>query len=295
MYNLRGIILVVLAMLAFAAEDMFVKALTQNLPTGQVMCLLGVGGAAIFGTIARAKGHRLLPPLFTNRALLIRTIAEGVGACFFITSLSLVPMSTVAAVFQATPLAITLGAALFLGEQVGWRRWSAILVGFCGVLLIIRPGMAGFNPASLIVLGAVAGIATRDLISRRLPSDMSSFVVSFHGFAALAVVGPFLMLAKTDLPALPNTVQAGQLAAAMVCGVLGYYAIVTATRTGDAAAITPFRYTRLIFSIVLGMMMFSEQPDLMTYVGSALIIGSGLYTYLRERRLAARYAPAIAA
>ncbi|WP_319824135.1 DMT family transporter [Thalassovita sp.] len=293
MNNIRGILLVVLSMAAFATEDMFVKAMTQSLPTGQVIFMLGAGGALVFAVLAKRHGHALFTPLLRNRALLVRTVAEAFAALFFITSLALVPMSTVAAVFQATPLAITLGAALFLGEQVGWRRWSAILVGFAGVLTIIRPGMAGFDPAVLMVLGAVAAIATRDLVSRRLPPDMSTYVVSFHGFGSLAVVGPLLMLAGADMPRALSLTASGQLAAALVFGVLGYIAIVTATRTGDASAITPFRYTRLIFSMILGMLVFSEQPDLLTYVGSALIIASGLYTYLRERRLLVQAAPAV--
>jgi len=288
MNNIQGIILVVLSMAAFATEDMFVKLLTHVLPNGQIIFLLGLGGAVIFGLIALRRGEALFAPLLQNRALQIRTIAESFAAFFFITSLSKVPMSTVAAVFQATPLAITLGAALFLGEQVGWRRWSAILVGFVGVLMIIRPGMEGFDPASVMVLGAVAAISARDLISRKLPIDMSSYVVSFHGFGALALVGPLLLLVQLAPPVAMTLPQSGQMGAALLFGVLGYYAIVTATRTGDASAITPFRYTRLIFSMILGMLIFSERPDTMTYVGSALIVGSGLYTFLRERALLRR-------
>lgn len=291
MNNVRGILLVILSMAAFATEDAFIKSMTQTLPTGQVLFLLGSGGALVFALLAKLRGESLFAPLFTNRILFIRTVSEGFASFFFITSLSLVPMSTVAAVFQATPLAITLGAALFLGEQVGWRRWSAIVVGFIGVLMIIRPGMEGFDPSVLMVLGAVAAIGTRDLISRRLPTKMSSYVVSFHGFGALAVVGPLMLLTQTQAPLPMTLTHAGQITCALVFGVAGYLAIVTATRTGDASAITPFRYTRLIFSMILGMLVFSEQPDLLTYVGSAIIIASGLYTYVRERRIAARLAP----
>ena len=295
MNNVRGIILVILSMAAFATEDMFVKSMTQSLPTGQVMFLLGAGGASAFALMAKRRGEALFFPLFSNRALLIRTVAEGFAAFFFITSLALVPMSTVAAVFQATPLAITLGAALFLGEQVGWRRWSAILVGFIGVLMIIRSGMAGFDPSVLMVLGAVAAIATRDLISRRLPTTMSSYVVSFHGFGSLALVGPIMLLTQGHAPLAMTLPHLGQIAGALVFGVAGYLAIVIATRTGDASAITPFRYTRLIFSMILGMLVFAERPDMMTYFGSAIIIGSGLYTYVRERRLSRKVAPALSA
>ncbi|SEP57018.1 DMT family transporter [Thalassovita taeanensis] len=292
MNNLRGIFLVILSMAFFSLEDMFIKRMTETIPTGQVMATLGLGGALVFGLLAARQGQRLFgPATIRNGALALRTLSEGFAALFFITSLSLVPISTVSAVFQATPLAITLGAAVFLGEQVGWRRWSAILLGFVGVLIIIRPGMTGFQPASLFVLGAVVAIATRDLTSRRLPQAMSSTVVSFYGFAAIGVAGLPLLLITGATPQAMTLVDVGQMACALVFGVLGYYAIVSATRMGDAAAVTPFRYTRLIFSIALGMLVFGERPDLLTYVGSALIIITGLYTFLRERRAAARLVP----
>lgn len=293
MNNIRGIILITLSMALFAAEDAFIKALTQSFSTGQVLIMAGLGGAAIFGAVAMVKGQPVLAPLFRSRMLMIRTLSEALGAMMFVSALAQVPMSSAAAVFQALPLAITLAAALFLKEQVGWRRWSAIFVGFAGVLLIIRPGMEGFNPATLLVLGAVAAIATRDLISRKLPTDMSSYVVSFYGFAAMVPAGAFLMLIGAHAPVALALPQAGLVTGAVLFGVLGYYAIVIATRTGEASAITPFRYTRLIFSMLLGMVVFAERPDLMTYAGSVLIIVSGLYTFLRERRLMRQAAPAI--
>lgn len=284
--NIRGIALVVLSMAAFTIEDMFIKSLTTAVPTGQVLFFLGTGGAMFFALMARAKGHRLLRPFFTMPTLRIRTLGEAVASVFFVTSLSLVPLATVAAVFQALPLAATLAAALFMGERVGWRRWAAICVGFSGVVLIIRPGMAGFNAASLLVLAAVAGITLRDLISRRLPSDLPSTVVSFHGFMALVVVGPLLVWARGQTLVALDLHQSLFMAAAIGFGVLGYYAIVIATRTADASVITPFRYTRLLFSILIGIAVFNEIPDGLTYAGAALIVGSGLYTFMRERRLA---------
>ncbi|WP_420567097.1 DMT family transporter [Thalassovita sp.] len=288
MNNLRGIALIILSMAAFATEDMFVKALTTGLSVGQVMFMLGLGGALCFAAAALYQSQALFTPLLRSPMLLLRTVSEGFAAFFFVTALSNTDMSTVAALFQATPLAITLGAALFLSEKVGWRRWAAILVGFAGVLVIIRPGLEGFQPSTLLVLGTVAAIATRDLVSRRLPRDMSSVVVSFHGFGALVIVGAALILLGPAAPQGLNAAQSGQVLGAVVFGVLGYYAIVIATRTGDASVITPFRYTRLIFSMLLGMVVFAERPDLWTYVGSGLIIGSGLYAVLRERRLSAR-------
>lgn len=286
MDNLRGIFLVTFSMAFFALEDLMMKSLSAYMPTGQIMFLLGFGGMVVFGVMALRARAPLFDRDLLRFPLILRTGAEAMAALFFITSLSLVPLSTVASVFQATPLAIAVGAALFMKERVGWRRWTAITLGFVGVLIIIRPGLDGFRPEALFVLGAVVSIATRDLISRRLPDDLSSATVSFYGFGALVVAAPFLMWITGDAPAAMDGVRVIWVMMAVVFGVLGYYAIVLATRMGDASALMPFRHTRLIFSLIIGVTILGETPDGPTYMGAVIIIGTGLYTYLRERKLA---------
>ncbi|MCG7492322.1 DMT family transporter [Thalassobius sp. Cn5-15] len=291
MNNLQSIILMVVSMLFFAIEDLFLKQLTAVMPVGQVIALLGAGGAFMFGLMARRKGEQLFPRGAGTAVLYWRTAAEGLGSIFIVGALALVPLTTFSTVFQASPLVITLGAALFLGETVGWRRWSAIAVGFLGVLLIIRPGTTAFDPATLLVLGAVVMISVRDVISRRLPKDTPSTVVSFQGFGSLVISGPLLMLGLGDLPVMVSSHNWGIMALTVSVGMAGYYAIVMATRIGDASALAPFRYSRMVFSMTLGILILGERPEMMTYVGAALIIGSGFYTYIRERRLLRRAAP----
>ncbi|MCG7574701.1 DMT family transporter [Phaeobacter sp. CNT1-3] len=292
MNNLQSIMLMVFSMLCFAIEDLFLKQLTAVMPTGQVITLLGAGGGFLFGLMALRKGEQLFPRGKGMSVLYWRTSAEGFAAVFIVAALALVPLTTFSTVFQASPLVITLGAALFLGETVGWRRWSAIGVGFIGVLLIIRPGTTSFDPATLLVLGAVVMISLRDVISRRLPSNTSSTVVSFQGFGSLVISGPLLMLALGDAPVALSGYHWGITGLTVLVGMAGYYAIVMATRIGDASALAPFRYSRMVFSMTLGILILGERPEVMTYVGAALIIGSGFYTYIRERRLARKLAPA---
>lgn len=289
MNNLNGILLVVASMAAFTLEDMFIKHLSATMPVGQILILLGLGSSSVFAALAWYKGHNLLARAAWKPAAVLRTLAETVGAMCFATALALVDISTVAAVFQALPLVITMAAAVFLKEQVGWRRWSAISVGFVGVLLIIRPGFDGFEPASVLVLLSVFAIAARDLLTRFVDASVSSTVVSFQGFAALMVAGMLLLaLVPGEISAVGavSSPQALMIFGGVVFGVMGYYGIVVAMRVGDASAVTPFRYSRLLFSILAGMVMFDEHPDMMTLAGATLIIGSGLYTFLRERKLA---------
>lgn len=294
MNNLNGILLVIAAMAAFSAEDALIKHLSTWFPTGQILIALGIAASLVFAVLATARRQSLFARAAWQAAPVIRALSEAVAATAFVTALALIDISTVAAVFQATPLAITMGAALFLGEQVGWRRWSAILVGFCGVLLIIRPGLEGFEPATLFVLVAVAAIAVRDLSTRFIAPEVSSLVVSFQGFASVIFSGLMLLWLQGDRMVAPEPRHYALIAATLVFSVGGYYAIVQAMRVADASAVQPFRYTRLVFSILAGVLVFDEQPDALTLTGAALVIATGLYTFIREHRLARRAARAAA-
>jgi len=289
MENLRGSVLMVLAMAGFALEDMFIKRLAEGLPVGQIVMLLGLGGAVVFGAITVAQGRRLISRDVLARSVLLRNFGELTGTMAFVTAIALTPLSSASAILQATPLAVTLGAALFLREPVGWRRWSAILVGFAGVLMVIRPGLEGFAPASLFAVIAVIGLAMRDLATRAVPRAISSMQLSTYAFATLVPTGAIL-LAFGTAPVMPDPGQMRDLALALCCGVGAYYAIVAAMRVGEVAVVTPFRYTRLIFALIVGVTVFREHPDGWTLIGAAVIVASGLYTLLREARLGRRRA-----
>ncbi|WP_317054473.1 DMT family transporter [Roseovarius rhodophyticola] len=286
MDNLRGIIFVIVAMAGFTIEDMFIKQLSTTLPVGQILIVLGVGSGAIFATLSLLKGQSLTRRQIWQPMFLWRALSEAIAAICFATALSLVDISVVASVFQATPLVITMGAALFLGEKVGWRRWSAIFIGFIGVLMIIRPGLDGFDPNALLVLGSVLFVTVRDLITRKIAADISSTVISFQGFAALIPAGIILLWMTGEHAQSTGSTELWMLLGGVIFGAIGYYGIVQGMRLGDAAVVTPFRYTRLLFSLLVGIVVFQETPDALTLIGAALIISTGLFTFLRERQLA---------
>lgn len=288
MNNLNGILLMIAAMAGFALEDLFMKLLSSTISTGQILITLGACSSVVFALMAHAKGHNIFAAHVWTRVTIARTLAEGIAAVAFVTSLSLVPISTVAAVFQVTPLAITMGAALFLGEKVGWRRWSAIAVGFVGVLIIIRPGLSGFDPAVLFVLLSVLGVTMRDLITRSIPQNIASTVISFQAFASLILAGTILLFMSSDTWVAVSKLEAAYFGGGIIFGVMGYYGIVACMRVADAAAVTPFRYTRLLFSIVIGVLVFNERLDALTILGAAIVIGTGLFTFLRERKALSR-------
>ena len=284
MENLRAIALMVLSMAGFAIEDMLIKIIALEMPTGQFLILIGAGGALIFTAMSRRQGQAVLSADFLRPSIIIRNLGEVIGTLGFVTALVLTPLSSASAILQATPLAVTLGAALFLGEAVGWRRWSAILIGFCGVIAVIRPGLDGFEPASLFAVLGVIGLATRDVATRAAPARISSAVLSAHGFAMLVPAGALLLCISGGATA-PSALGYGLLLAALAIGVSAYYALTVAMRLGDVAVVTPFRYVRLVFALAIGVTVFNEQPDAWTLIGAAIIILSGLYTVFRERQL----------
>ncbi len=288
MDNLRGSLLMVAAMAGFAVEDAIIKFLAGVMPAGQVMVVIGLGGALFFSLAAARRGFSLLSPEALRGAVLVRNLAEMVSAAFIVSAISLVPLAVVTAILQAMPLAVTLGAALFLREPVGWRRWSAVLVGFAGVLLILRPGSVQFEPAALLAVAGVVGLTIRDLATRQVPARVDSLQVSGWAFVMVIPAGLGLMAVTASAPVMPAPLHWAWLVATVGAGIVAYAALVGATRLGDMSVTTPFRYSRLVFAMAIGVAFFGERPDAATLVGSAMVVGAGLYTLWREIRLKRR-------
>ena len=294
--NLRGSLLMIAAMFAFAIEDMYIKLLSGALPVGQILICLGAGGGLVFALIAWRRGERLSDPALRTRAVILRNLCEAFGTIGFVTALALSPISTASAILQATPLFVTLGAALMFGEAVGWRRWTAIAAGFCGVMLVIRPGTEGFNPYALFAVMAVFGLGARDLFTRLVPPSVSSVQISTLAFATLVPTGLVLLAIEGRGMVWPGGLDQWRLFACIAVGVVAYYLIVAATRVGDISLVTPFRYTRIVFALGVGYLAFDERPDALTLLGAVIIVASGVYTLLREarmRRASQRFNPTI--
>jgi len=283
MENLRGMVLMTIAMLLFAIADAWIKIISVTLPTGEILMFMGIGGATIFSVIALRRGDRVFTKAILNRSILLRALGEMVGTVGMITALALIPYSTTAAITQAIPLVITMGAALFLGETVGWPRWTAIGAGFIGVLFIIRPGVDSFDPNSIFAIIAVLGLSVRDLATRTAPRLITTPVLSMYGFFVLIPTGLVLWLFSGGGET-PDLVEAAYLVGTVVMAAIGYAAITMAMRMGEVGAITPLRYTRIVFAMVIGVVIFGEKLDTMTLIGTAIVIISGLFTIYREHR-----------
>jgi drug/metabolite transporter (DMT)-like permease len=278
--NQRGAAFMTASMAGFAVEDVFVKAAAQTLPLGQVLLTIGLIGTLIFSAMAARQGETLLPPAFLSRAMLIRCGFEVTGRLFYGLAITLTALSTTSAILQATPLVVVAGAALVFGERVSFQRWLAVLIGFVGVLVILRPG-SDFSALSLLAVVGLLGFAGRDLATRAAPKGLSNRQLGALGFAMLAAAGAILLVV-TGGAVIPVGPALAYLAGGTVFGMLGYHALTYAMRTGEVSAVTPFRYTRLVFAMVLAMALFGERPDLATWIGAALVVGSGVFALTRR-------------
>ncbi|MDN5786623.1 DMT family transporter [Pseudorhodobacter sp.] len=285
--NLQGSLLMIAAMAGFAVEDMFLKTASETLPVGQILMIFGSAGMIAFACLAKMQGARLITADTRNPAIIMRAGCEVMGRLFYTLALALTPLSLASAILQATPLVVVAGAALIFGETVGWRRWSAITFGFIGVLVILRPGLAGFTPLSILAVIGMLGFAGRDLATRAAPKTLSNLTLGVYGFAMMVPTGA-LLLAWSGGVQRPDLQAAMALAGATVFGVAGYYALTAAMRVGEVSLVTPFRYTRLLFALILGSLVFGENPDAAMLIGSVIIVASGIYTLLRGRKAGAR-------
>lgn len=280
--NTRGALFMVLAMAAFALEDMALKAAARDIPIGQAVLMFGLAGTLVFAGLARIQGTPVFHPAFLGKVMIIRSGFEISGRLFYALAIALTPLSSASAILQATPLVVALGAVVVFGELVGWRRWMAIFAGFAGVLMILQPGLDSFDPLSIFAVLGMIGFAGRDLATRASPVSMSSAQLGVAGFIVLTLAGAVLLAVSGGLT-IPSAASLAFVALATIVGVSAYTALTRAMRTGEVSVVTPFRYSRLLFALVLGVTVFGERPDQWTLIGSAIIVASGLFLLSRSR------------
>ena len=274
--NLRCIIFMVIAMAGFAIEDSVIKQFSYSMPISQVLILIGLGGLLMFSGVALIGSTRLFTSDIGKLPFVIRTLAELFSAIFFVVAIVYASLSTSSAILQATPLVVSLAGVLFLRQVVFIQQWFLIFVGFIGVIFVIQPGMEEFNPVALFAVLGVIFLALRDVITRFISVSIPAVTVSFWAFFAvfmagvvtIPLFGSFRALTLDDLLLLIVSALAGSGA---------YFCIVLATRGGDIAVVSPFRYSRLLFALALAVIFFDEEINSMMLIGSCLITISGIF------------------
>lgn len=283
--NIRSSIFMMLGMGVFAIGDALTKYSTQTLNLGQFMFLRGILCILLLVFIASRQGvlHRWRDTL--DKVTILRGLGEiGATTCYLV-ALTHLSLAFVSSVYQAVPLAVTLGAVLFLGEKVGWRRWLSISIGFIGVLIIIRPGGdgdgTGMNAYALLLLVGVCFTALRDLSTRRINMQIPTVLISAMTSVLVTMTGFVMMQLNTGWQQ-PTSTDLMHVSIAAVLLIIGYHCIILATRAGDMSFASPFRYTSLLWAIVLSYIVFNQAPDQNTLIGAAIVVASGCYMLYRE-------------
>lgn len=278
-----------ISMAGFTINDAMTKLSSETVTMAQVMLIRGLFATALVGAIAWHQGALRRFGQVLHPMVMVRVASEVAATCCFLIALAHLPIANVSAVLQALPLSVTMAAALLLAEPVGWRRWLSIAAGFAGVLIIVRPGFDGFSAYSVWALGSVLFCTIRDVATKRVPREIPSFLISTATAGAVALSGALLIVPFGGWQPVPGSTVTMLLVAAVLL-VVGYQFIIMAMRIGEISFVAPFRYTALLWSILLGYLIFGDVPDIAMIVGSTAIVGSGLYMLYRERVVGRRTA-----
>lgn len=278
--NAQGIAAMVWSMGCFVSSDTLIKIVGRDMPVGQIMFIRGLMAAALMAALAIATGvmgqlHRTF-----TKAVAARSFTEVASTILFFTGVVQLPFADASAIGQFTPLRMTAGAALFLNEPVGWRRWLATLVGFAGVMLIIRPGSSTFNPAGLLIVACVLFVIARDLITRQMDPTLPIPLLIFVSALAISAAGLGMKVFESWVS--PDLGLFASLAVSALGVCFGYYGAIVSMRCGEIAVVAPFRYTAMLFALAWGYLLFGEIPDRLTWCGIAIVIIAGVYMFHRE-------------
>lgn len=270
-------------MATFAIGDALVKTSAGNMSISQVLIFMATPGVIIFAVLGQRSGQPPISGKFFARPVMLRNLVEGATAICMVSALSMAPLGLVIAIIQAVPLFVTLGAAVILKEKVGPRRWGAVIVGFIGVMLMLRPDASGVSLGAFIALLAAVGLSARDIITRSMPMRIGTLQMATWGSAALIPAG-MILLPFTGPHEMPSSTAWIIIICASLANATGYYSITAAMRLGEVSYVTPFRYTRLVFALIIAALVFQESPDLLTLIGAFIVIGSGLFVMWREKQ-----------
>ena len=278
--NRRGMLFMVLAMALFSANDAGTKFAVREVPVSEVMLLRGIFALVFLTTVLWWRGELRDAPKALDWQVSLRGFAEAASGALLISAFALIPLGNVITIVQLVPFIMTIIGALMLGERVGWRRWTAVAAGFIGVLFVVKPGTAVFEPASLFAFAATFAILLRDMLARSIGARIPAFVVTLGSIVAGVIVGAAGSMFQTWQ--MPGILTILATAISGVCLVLAQFFIVLAYRGTELSAVAPFRYAIVLFAVMYGFLLFSEVPDHWSLAGMAIMILSGLYMLHRE-------------
>lgn len=280
--NRRGILLMLVAMGCYVLNDVFVKLAAQSLPPGQVLAVRGAF-ATLF-VLALARGTRAGWRTALQPILGVRCGLEITTALSSVIALSLAPLATVSTLMMTAPLMIAATAMALRWEPWHGSRLLATAAGFAGVLLVIQPSVRSEVPVAGLAcaLSCAASLASRDLVTRRIPATVPSSIIAVATTLAVCLAGLLLGLVERWAPLTRH--ELGMLAAAAGCAAMGNYALIVACRGVDLSVVTPFRYSLIVWALLLGYAIWGDMPRPEAAAGVVMIIAAGAFTVWAARR-----------
>ena len=270
-----------ICMSAFVLNDAFVRLAGDSLPLAQILFIRGLITTAVLLSFAIYGGvFNLTISKKDKWRIFFRSIAEGFTAYFFLTAVMNMPFANVTAILQILPMTVTLAAAFVFKEKVGVFRSLLIIFGFLGVVLIINPSADGFNLYAIYALIAVVLITTRDLITRKLSSEVPAILPTVSASIGVLLFSVILLI-NTPLQPL-NSQNSLFISLAAFFIIFGYYTAVLVMRIGEISFISPFRYTAILFALILGLVFFDEKPDIISFVGIFIVMLAGIVLMMRN-------------
>ena len=280
--NTKGVIFILVSMFGFVVNDTLMKSLFITFPLVEIIflralfCLLPLFIAIKIQRVAIVNYSRTSWSL-----MLLRGFAEVMATLTFLNALKHLPLPNVTAIIQILPLTVTMAAALFLNERVGLKRWTAIVIGFIGVMIVIKPGTEGFSSYSYYAVLSVIFVTMREIVTRKIPAEVPAIMITFITALSVGITAticlPFITLKALDTTAFMLVWSAGMAI------FVGYFFSIKSMRIGEISFVSQFRYTAMIWAVLLGYFVFNDIPAQNTIIGALIIVASGLYAFHRKR------------
>jgi drug/metabolite transporter (DMT)-like permease len=264
----------------FVGGDTCIKLIGTTLPFGEIICLVGLLSTVFLFLICAQQGVLSSAPMIFTRTVLLRSLFDVLGSFMFVSALMHMPLANLSSVMQSVPLVVVVVAVIFLGERAGLARIAAVIAGFVGVLFIVKPSPQTITIYEFLAVGAVVVVALRDLVTKRIPAHVPLLIIALANALFVSLSGFGFGLTQGF-----QGIEAWQLTSLVGAGLFvtcGYFFIVATVRLGELSATAPFRYTEVVFAIIAGILVFNEYPDLLSYIGMALVVAAGLYAAHRE-------------
>ncbi len=287
--TIGGILAMLAAMTCFIVSDVFSKLASETLPVGEVITIRGLFSIVFAAIPVLIAGSLPILRANFNAPWLVRVGGEMLAALGFISALAHMPIANVVSITQTIPLAMTAAGAIVFGERIGWRRWTAAIVGFSGVLLVVKPGSGDFSWWSLGALLCVAAVTVRDIATRRLEGGIPATLITFTTAIGVTIAGAGLGIIERGW-SMPSLAASLYLATAAATVSAAYYFSILAIRKAALSVVAPFRYTIIPLSLIAGYLVWNTVPDAIALLGIAIIAATGLYTFLREQQARQRQA-----